>query len=208
MNKTNDTTEYEAKFYPVDKEQYRKKLDSIGAKLAIPERKMVRFIGDHRSNSFLPNNVYVRVRDEGNIISLSYKTVAEQTGNLTDQKEIVVEVNDFEKTVKILELTGFKFNFRQENLREEWSYKDSQITIDSWPGLEPYSEIETSSEALVKEIAEELGFSWNRKIITPAADIYALVYKISVEKTLEMLKNITFENNPFEGMEKYELEYN
>ena len=37
-----DYTEFEAKFYPVDKEEYRKRLLSIGAKLTIPERKMIR----------------------------------------------------------------------------------------------------------------------------------------------------------------------
>ncbi len=208
MNKKDDITEYEAKFYPVNKEEYRKKLEAIGAKLVVPERKMIRTLGDHRQNPMLPNNVYLRVRNEGNQVTLSYKTFTDEKGNLTDQKEIEVQVSDFERIVEIIELVGFKFNFKQENLREEWMYKNAQITIDSWPGLEPYSEIETDSENKVKEIAEELGFKWNHKIITPAADVYARVYKISIEEALEKLKDITFENNPFAGMETYELEYN
>lgn len=195
-------TEFEAKFYPVNKEEYRKKLLSIGAKLAIPERKMIRTIADTRSNTVLKKDHYVRVRDEGNLIRLSLKVTADKEGKLDDQKETDVEVSDFDKTVQILEGVGIKFNRTQETLREEWEYKGAQITIDTWPGLDTYSEIETDSEEKVKEIALELGLDWEGKIITAAAEVYAKVYGIGIEEVLEKITNITFENNPFEGMEK------
>lgn len=207
--KNNDiATEFEAKFYPVNKEEYRKKLQSLGAKLLRAERKMVRIIGDNHSNSIIPKNNYLRVRDEGHLIRVSYKTTADQSGNLSDQKEIDIEVDDFDKAVKIFELLGIKFNRRQETLREEWSYKNAEITIDTWPGLDTYSEIEAESEEDVKRIAEELGFDWDKKIITAAPEVYARVYKILIDEVLEKVSNITFENNPFAGMKKYELEYN
>ncbi len=203
-----DTTEYEAKFYPVNKDEYRKKLLSVGAKLLRAERKMIRVIADSRVNSIIPKMDYLRVRNEGHLIRLSYKTTASNDGNLSDQKEIDVDVSDFEKTIKIIELLGIKFNRRQETLREEWGYKGAEITIDTWPGLDTYSEIEANSEELVKEIAQELGFDWNKKIITAAAEVYERVYNIDIEKVLEKITNISFENDPFEGLEKYELEYN
>jgi len=199
---TKDYTEYEAKFYPVDKEEYRKKLLSVGAVLDIPERKMTRVVADHRVNLTLPNHTNIRVRDEGNLVRLSVKTSAEENGKLSDQKEIDVEVNDFDKTVKILEIVGIKFNRRQETLREEWRYKGAQITIDTWPGLDTYSEIEAISEIKVKEIANELGFDWNKKIITPAIEVYAKVYGIGIEEALAKTSDITFENNPFKDMKK------
>lgn len=195
-------TEFEAKFYPVNKEEYRKKLLSIGAKLIISERKMIRIIADSRTNPFLSKNHYIRVRNEGNLIRLSYKATADEGGKLEDQKETDVEVSDFDKTVQILEVIGVKFNRTQETLREEWEYKGAQITIDTWPGLDTYSEIETTSEEKVKEIALELGLDWEHKIITPAAEVYARVYGIRLEEVLEKISNITFENNPFEGMKR------
>ncbi len=197
-----DFTEFEAKFYPVNKEEYRAKLKSLGAILDISERKMVRFVGDRRVNSALPRHKNIRVRDEGNLIRLSLKTSAEQDDVLTDQKEIDVEVNDLNKTVQILEAAGIKFNRRQETLREEWQYKGAQITIDTWPGLDAYSEIEADSEEKIKEIAEELSFSWDKKIITPVTEVYCKVYGLDEEKVLVMISNISFENNPFEGMKK------
>lgn len=204
----NDITEYEAKFYPINKEEYRKKLKEIGAKLLRSERKMIRVIADSRANSTIPKNDYLRVRDEGHLIRLSYKTTADNNGKLSDQKEIDVDVSDFNKTVKIIELLGMKFNRKQETLREEWEYKGAEITIDTWPGLDTYSEIEAASEEQVKEIAAELGFDWNRKIITAAAEVYERVYKIGIEEVLQKITNISFENNPFEGLAKHELEYN
>ena len=198
----NDHTEFEAKFYPVDKEEYRKKLLKLGAKLKNPERKMIRVIADYRANPSFPHMDYLRVRNEGDSVRLSYKTVAKEDGRVEDQKEIDVEVSDFEKTIKILELSGIKFNRRQETLREEWTYKGAEITIDTWPGLSPYSEVETSSEEKVKEIAEELGFDWNKKIITAAAEVYSRVYSLPIEETLEKITNITFENNPFKDLPK------
>ncbi len=203
--KKQDYTEFEAKFYPVDKEEYRKKLQKIGAKLDIPERKMIRVVADGRVNPILERNGYIRVRNEGNLIRLSLKKTADEGGKLSDQKEIDVEVSDFEKTIKILEVIGVKFNRRQETLREEWINKGAQITIDSWPGLETFSEIEAGSEEKVREIAEELGFNWNKKIITPAAEVYAMVYKMDINEVLEKISNITFENNPFKDLKKYRI---
>ncbi len=203
--KNTDYTEFEAKFYPVDKEEYRKKLIRIGARLTIPERKMVRIVADRRINPVLNSGKYIRVRDEGNTVRLSVKFMAEATGIMSDQKEIDVEVSDFEKTKKIIENCGIKFNRKQENSREEWSYKGAQITIDSWPGLDPFSEIEAGSESGVKKIVEELGFDWNKKIIVPAADVYAMVYRMNIEDVLEKISNITFENNPFKDLRKYQI---
>jgi adenylate cyclase class IV len=204
----NKYIEFEAKFYPVNKEEYRKKLQAIGAKLIISERKLLRVVADKRINPILNKNGYIRIRDEGNLIRLSLKFGAKEGGKLTDQKEIDVEVSNFKKTVKIIEAAGIKFNRKQETLREEWEYKGAQITIDTWPGLDTLSEIEAESEEKVKEIAEDLDFDWKKKIITPAAEVYARVYKMSINEVLEKISNITFEKNSFKGLKKYDLVYN
>lgn len=192
-------TEFEAKFYPVNKDEYRKKLKSIGAKLLIPERKMRRHIADFRANPQI-KSTNIRLRDEGDMVRLSAKIDSTMTGKLTDQKEADVEVKDYDKTKEILEYAGLKFNRYQETLREEWEYKGAQITIDTWPGLLPYSEIETDSEEKVKEIADDLGFDWDKKMTFSAADVFVKVYGITEEEMLEKISNLTFENNPFKDM--------
>ena len=79
--------EYEAKFYPVKKEEIRRKLKQMGAKLVFPERKMKRSIADNQVNIGLKCD-YIRVRDEGGLIRLSAKIHAEKGGKMTDQKEV------------------------------------------------------------------------------------------------------------------------
>jgi len=197
-----DYTEFEAKFYPVNKEEYRKKLLSIGAKLVIPERKMLRIVADSRANPIIKPTNAIRIRDEGGVTRLSLKIHADEKGILTDQKEIDVEVSDFDKAQKIMETVGVKFNRRQETLREEWGFKGTQITIDTWPGLETYSEIEADSEEKVKEIAGDLGFDWDKKLIMAASGLFAKVYKMNIEEVLEKISYLTFENNPFESLKK------
>ena len=163
---------------------------------------MIRIVADKRANPTVAKHGYVRIRDEGGVTRLSLKISAHEGGVLSDQKEIDVEVSDFEKTKEILEAIGVIFNRRQETLREEWIYKGAQITIDTWPGLATYSEIETTSEEKVKEIAGELGFDWYKKIILPAAEVYAMVYGMGMEEVLEKISNITFEDNPFKDLKK------
>lgn len=197
-----DYTEFEAKFYPVNKKEYRKKLASIGAKLLIPERKMIRLVADYRENSMLGDRECIRVRDEGGLVRLSFKSFVNNAKEITDQKEIETEVDSFDATVKIFEKLGLKFNRRQETLREEWDYKGVQITIDTWPGLLTYTEVEGDSEREVKEISQILGFNWNEKLIMPASGLYAKVYGVSDREALEKISDISFENVPFKNIKK------
>ncbi|KKU20759.1 MAG: hypothetical protein UX31_C0029G0013, partial [Candidatus Nomurabacteria bacterium GW2011_GWA1_46_11] len=168
-------TELEAKFYPVNKEKYREKLKLIGAHLVIPERKMRRSLFDRRFHPEFKCD-YIRVRDEGNSIRLSAKIHAQAEGKISDQKEVDVQVSDYDKTLEIFKAMGYLPELYQESLRETWEYKGAEITIDTRPGLDPYSEIEAQSEEEVKNIAQKLGFAWDKKIITTVVEIYAEVY--------------------------------
>jgi len=176
-NNNNLFTEFEAKFYPVNKDEYRERLRKIGAVLVTPERKMRRAIVDSDAYPQL-NCHYIRVRDEGDSVRLSAKTHARIGGNIDDQKEIDVKVSG--------------------------SYKKAEITIDTWPGLDTYSEIEANSEAEVKKIALILDLDWEKRIITGIKEVYMAVYGMKIEDVTEKICYITFENNPFDGIPKAE----
>ncbi len=195
-------TEFEAKFFPVKKELVREKLKKLGAELTHPERKMRRTIADNRVNPSLKCD-YIRVRDEGNLIRLSAKIHAVEGGKVGDQKETDIEVSDYNNTVELLKAAGFIFNRYQENLRETWELDKAEVTIDSWPGLDTFSEIEASSVNSVKKIAGKLEYDWIKRIITSVTEIYMKVYKMEEKITLKKLSNLTFENNPFKEMKKY-----
>jgi len=197
-------TEFEAKFYPVNKTRYRQKLKSVGAKLITPERLMRRTIYDYHDHPQLKCH-YLRVRDEGDSVRLSAKTHASQGGSMADQKEVDVVVSDYAKTLEILDLAGFSPTHYTETCRETWHYDRAEITIDTLPDLDPYSEIEGQSEAHVKEVAEKLGFDWSKKMISASPELYAEVYRLPITQVLAKYRHLTFQSRPFAKLKKYRI---
>ncbi len=193
---TNTDTEFEAKFYPVEPNVIRTKLQEIGATLEQPERLMRMQVFNKHLNPNIDCD-YIRVRDEGDKVTMSAKTHAKAEGNLADQKEINIIVSDFETAVALLEKAGLVKGDYQEKLRETWTLDDAEIVIDTWPSLEPYVEVEAPSEEKVRVVAEKLGLSWEDRIITSVMEIYSTKYGLSRDEVQEKIRYSTFECPPF-----------
>jgi len=167
--------EYEATFSNIDKEEMREKLKDIGASLIYPEFLQI------RTAFFLPkaNEVdggWVRLRQEQDKITLSLKVF--DGDQIEDQKEIALEVEDFHTAKQFLEGIGCKQKAYQENKRELWKIGDIEITIDEWPFLEPFIEIEGKSEKEIKGVAEKLGFNYLKAIFGPVGILYNRKYNV------------------------------
>lgn len=201
MVKELEKTEFEVKFYPVNKDKVIADLKAKGAQLIQPEVKMIIVVYNHQTNPQIDGH-YVRVRNEGDKVRLSIKVHATKDGRVADQKEIDTIVSSFGATVEILERTGLKRSGYQEKMRETWKLDTSEIVIDTWPGLETYIEIEDQSEEAVHNTADKLGFKWEDKIITSVVEIYMEKYGLTGEKVLELMGNTTFANNPFTQYDK------
>lgn len=190
-------TEFDVKFYPVKKEEIRKVLKKIGAKLVKSERKLKRAIADNRRYPNLKCD-FLRVRDMGDgEIEFSIKLCAKENGSFSDKKELCLKIDSFDKMTEALAFLGFKPNKYQETLRETWEYQGAEIVIDTWPGLEPYIEVEADSEEKVREVAEKLGFNWADRVLTTVVEIFAKIYHLEVEEALKRLDYITFDKIPF-----------
>jgi adenylate cyclase class 2 len=191
-----DNTEFEAKFYPVDKEEMRNQLSEIGGELVAPERLMRRQVFNRELNESMKGD-YVRIRDEGDKVTMSSKTHARADGEVSDQKEIQIVVSDFQSAVDLLIEAGLTPGDYQENLRETWNVGSAEVVIDTWPSLESYIEIEAESEEKVREVAEKLGRDWDQKIITSVIEIYANKYGVSRDEAHKKIRYSTFDNPPF-----------
>jgi len=136
--------EFETKILNINVLEIEKKLIDLGAKKQ-PEVLMKRwvFVID-------PNNYeWIRLRDNGHKTTITYK---KKTGTAISQtEEIEVEVDDFEKTVEILSKIKFKEKYYQENKRKLFILKDIEFTIDTWPLIPTYLEIESLNEEKVKQ---------------------------------------------------------
>ena len=183
--------EIEATFLEVDKNEIRSKLKALGGKLIQPEILMRRIVFDLHSN-----HAFARVRDEGNRIVLTYKNHHNDT--LTGTEEINVEVNNYEDTIAILKACGLRAKYDEDSYRETWELDDVEITIDTWPWIPTYIEIEGPSEISVKSAATKLGYNMQNAVIGSVDSVYKLYYDVSSELINEQLSEFKFVDAPTE----------
>ncbi|QQG50829.1 MAG: class IV adenylate cyclase [Candidatus Saccharibacteria bacterium] len=165
-------TEIEVKFLGVDFDKLRQSLARQNADLEQPMRLMRRVIIE--TPELAAQNSFIRVRDEGNKVTLTYKRFDEHS--LTGAKEIELTVNSFNDTIALLEQVGLAHKSFQESRRETWRLDDVEIVLDEWPWLDPYVEIEGESEARVREVAALLGFNWEDAVFGSATSAYQVQY--------------------------------
>ncbi|MBU1038755.1 CYTH domain-containing protein [Patescibacteria group bacterium] len=188
-------TEYEATFSPVEKADIRQRLTKAGALLIKPEFLQKRVVFTLPSGQAKPG-AWLRVRDEADKITLSYKQVI--NGRIEDQKEICLQVSNFTKAVELLTAIGCQKKAYQESTRELWKLSDVEITIDQWPWLEPFVEIEGSSEQMVKEVSLALGFDYSQAKFCAIGHLYSLKYNLSEDIINNQTPEIVFGGvNPF-----------
>ena len=96
--------EIEAKFLNVDHNEFREKLRSLGATLEQPMRLMRRKNFDYPDGRLREIGGWVRVRDEGDKVTLAYKQLDHR--GVDGTKEVSLEVADFDQACLFLERVG------------------------------------------------------------------------------------------------------
>ncbi len=185
--------EYEATFTNINKDQIRKKLKSVNAKLLKKEflqKRIVFNLPDSQSNSWL------RVRDEGDKITMSIKII--EGNKIHSQKEICLTVSSFQDAELFLNKLGCVKKSYQESKRELWLLDDVEVSIDEWPFLEPFIEIEGKNEKEVKQVVEKLGFDYSKALFCSVTTLYKMKYCIDEDIINNQTPKIVFsEKNPF-----------
>lgn len=187
--------EYEATFPNVDKDEVRRKLKDTGAKLIKPEF-LQRRVVFHLPSGHEIKGGWLRVRDEGDKITMSLKIVI--GGRIENQKEICLKVDSFDSAINFLVSVGCRQKAYQESKREIWQIDGVEVTIDEWPFLEPYVEIEGASEKTVKSVSKKLGFDYKEAIFDSVDYLYNKKYGVSKRVINDLTPRIVFgEKNPF-----------
>jgi adenylate cyclase class 2 len=186
--------EYEAKFININKDEMRERLAKVGARLVRPEYLQKR-IPFHLPIGTRSKDAWLRVRDESDKITLSLKKV--DGDNIENQKEICLEVDSFNDAVELLKAIGCESKSYQESKRELWKLDGTDITIDEWPFLEPFVEIEGDSEESVKRVSEKLGFKYADAIFGAVGKLIKMKYGIHPDEINDMPKIVFDMENPF-----------
>ena len=149
------TKEIEGHILNVNPEDIIQKLEELGAEKT-KAYNFRRYVFD--TIPATPNR-WVRLRTDGHETTLAVKEITSQTADGTSEWEVIT--SDIDTTLQILEKIGISPRGYQENTRQEFILDGDTLSIDTWPKLQPFIEIEAQSEAQIIAIAAKLGFSSN-----------------------------------------------
>lgn len=135
-------------------------------------------IGEHLLEETIFYDGELRWRNEGKFVRLrsfinknivTYKHI--KSDSIDGTEEIEFEVNKPDALKDFLgKLNLIPFRIQQKR-RRTIKFEDAVLDIDSWPMIPPYLEIEGSSEAIIKNLAEKLGLSWHDAVFIDARKI-------------------------------------
>jgi adenylate cyclase, class 2 len=182
-------TEIELKFVNVNHDDIRQKLTKLGATLLSPMRLMRRVIIE--TPDLISKNGYIRIRDEGDKTTVTYKQFNELS--VDGAKEIEITVSDFQKTIDLFKAAGLDYKSFQESKRETWKLVDTEVVLDVWPWLNEYIEIEGTSESELRNSASKLGLKWENAVFGDVMAAYRIQYPhISDKDTVANLASVRF----------------
>ncbi|QQS21749.1 CYTH domain-containing protein [Candidatus Saccharibacteria bacterium] len=164
--------EIEAKFMDIDIDDVRARLTRAGASCTAPMRLMRRVLIE--TEQMARDDAFVRLRDEGDKVTLTYKQFHGDQAHSASEHE--VPVSGFDTALEILKACGLMVQTYQESKRETWQLGECEVVIDEWPWMNPYIEIEGESEAAVKKTAGLLGFDWAAVVFGGADVIYQRMF--------------------------------
>jgi len=165
--------EVECKFLEVNPKTLEKKLLTMGAVKKF-ERLFRRYVLDFPDLRLNANNAWLRVRDEGDRVTVGYKQrlnvrAGKQDGGM---KEVEIIVNSFDDSVELFKSLGMTPKFYEENRRTLFELDGVEVAIDEWPLIPPYVEIEGDSWDDVDTTAQRLGFNPAEKLICATMQVY------------------------------------
>lgn len=186
-------TEFEIVFTNINRDEIIEKIKSLWWIQTKKNTLMKRVIFENPNDKI---DSYLRVRDEWDKVTCTYKKQLPWKLDINSIKELETEVKDFDIMVNIFRNLNLREKSYQETYREIWEINNEvEIMIDLWPGLNPYIEIEAENEGIVRKYVDLLRFDYNDGVFGTAFDVYKKELGLDFEY-LNFLKEITFENIP------------
>lgn len=148
-------------------------------------------------NPILPSK-WIRLRTNGKKTTLTIKEIKDKTA-IDGTMELETVVGDFDVMNDILKELGYSYRNYQENYRIIYSLDNVEISIDSWPLIPTYAEIEGKTNEDVVMALEKLGYTLDDATTLDVTSIYNEIYGIDLLK----IKELKFEGSNHESMLQY-----
>ncbi len=187
--------EREVTILNIDEEMFIKRLLEHGA---IKKNEFLQRRYTYDFNPVVPNK-WIRLRTNGEKTTLTIKEIRDKNA-IDGTMELETVVGDFDVMNSILKELGYVYRNYQENYRKIYVIENVEISIDSWPMIPTYAEIEGKSNEDVVRTLELLGYTLEEATTLDVTSIYNEIYGID----LLGIKELKFEGSNHESM----LEHN
>lgn len=167
--------EFEGKILGISIDKTIKQIKKVGGKL-VQKQAFKRYVFN-----VIPakKGTWVRLRTDGTTTTLTVKEIKHEGIDGTYEYETVVQ--DFENTLVILKKMGLTPHGYEENRRTEFKVNDVFVSIDEWPLIPPYLEIEGPNKSSVLETVQLLGYDSSQLTGKNTKKVYA-DYGIDLDK--------------------------
>jgi adenylate cyclase class 2 len=180
-------TEYEAKFLNIPIDAVKRRLIECGAKQVHPPVKFYRAAFKLCSRKV---KGYVRVRDEGNQVTMTAKIYRDD--KFPEEYELTIK-ESLAVGIAFLNSLGLSQKAFQESFREKWSHPLAhEITFDILPGLPIYMEVDCTSETKLNQLVELLKLDTKLQRFGAFDKTYLEYYGIPRDVINEKTKSLTF----------------
>jgi adenylate cyclase, class 2 len=190
--------EVEVRFLGVNYDGLREILREAGAQQEHKMQSMKCVIIDYPDQRLQKEKsgwAFIRLRDEGDRVILTYKLFSEKEQSTA--REIELEVSSYDKTIEFFEAIGLQIISEQHTRRELWELDGCKVTFDEWPWLPPLLEIEGPDEELIEKVAVRLGLDWEKRIYGNVVTAYRMIYPGMTEHdSVREVPKLTFEEMP------------
>ncbi len=140
---------------------------------------------------FNAKGTYIRVRDEGHRITMTYKRKNFKT-KFDDEYEI--KIDNFDTAINMLVGIGCKKKYYYEKIREIWKLKNTEIVFDTNPGIEDRMEIESNTQDELNEMVTLFNLKQEGNIPNRYMSQFGITIPQSIDLTFTNVKNDLIES--------------
>lgn len=173
--------EIEIRILNINKEKFINNIIEMGAKKD-SEALQKRYVYDF--NPIAPNK-WIRLRTNNKKTTLTIKEILDKNA-IDGTNELEIVVSDFDKANLILEELGYTHRNYQENFREIYYLNGVEISIDTWPLIPTYVELESKKEKDIKSLLALIDYEEENLTTLDVTSIYNDIYGIDVMSIKEL----------------------
>ena len=167
---SNNGQETEVKFYVLDLDRIRRRLEELKAGLKQPRVLETNLRFDLPDGSLRAKGQVLRLRRDTEA-RLTYKGAGQNTNGVLGRKEIEFVVDDFDKARQFLEALGYQQSMVYEKYRATYELDDVLIMLDELP-YGNFVEIEGDTNEQIQAVSTKLRMAWNSAVGTSYTGLF------------------------------------